>query len=57
MGDHIVIKKICFLYGHLFRIELLNETKNKTDVAFIEKDELYAMFEKAEKESEGKDNE
>ena len=50
MGDHILIKKVYFLYGHLFRIELLNETKNKTDMMFIEKDELYAMLENAMKQ-------
>ncbi len=50
MGDHIVIKKVHFLYGHKFQIELLNETKNKTDVVFVEKDELYAMLENAMKQ-------
>ena len=50
MGDHIVNKKIHFLYGHLFQIELLNETKNKTDTMFVEKDELYGMLENAIKQ-------
>lgn len=48
MGDKITIKKVEFLYGHLFQIDLLNETKNKTDRMFIEKEELYKMLEKAE---------
>ena len=50
MGDHIVIKKVHFLYGHKFQIELLNETKNKIDVVFVEKDELYALIENAIKQ-------
>lgn len=51
MGDKISIKKVK-LYGNLFQIDLLNETKNKTDRMFVEKEELYKMLENAEEESE-----
>lgn len=50
MGDHIVVKKVDFLGGHKFRIELFNETQNKTEMVFIDKDELYLMLEKAMKQ-------
>lgn len=50
MGDHVVVKKVDFLGGHKFRIELFNETQNKTEMVFIDKDELYSMLEKAMKQ-------
>ena len=51
MGDHLILQKVEFLYGHLFQIDLLNETKNKSNRVFIEKDELYAMLENAQNDA------
>ena len=44
MGDRIVIEKIEFLYGHLFQIDLYNETKCEYYRTFCEMDELFKLI-------------
>lgn len=38
MGDKIIVLEIALLYGHLYQIDYLNETKGYTGRMFIEKD-------------------
>ena len=47
MGDRIVIEAIEYLYGHLWQIDLYNETKKEYYRVFAENDELISMMEKA----------
>lgn len=44
MGDRIVIEEIEFLYGHLFQIDLYNETKCEYYRAFCEIDEFFKLI-------------
>lgn len=44
MGDNIVIKAVEFLYGHLWQIDLYNETKKEYYRVFSENDELIFMM-------------
>ena len=54
MGDKVVISNIEFLYGRLFQIDLLNESKNEYYRIFAEKEELDNMLNSAiEKGGEG----
>ena len=52
MGDRINIKKIEFLYGRLFQIDLYNETKQEHYRTFVEKDELNVLLQKAIEQGE-----
>lgn len=45
MGDRVVIKSVEFLYGHLWQIDLYNETKNEYYRTFIENEKLRDMME------------
>ena len=48
MGDRIVVKQIKLIYGHLYQIDLYNETKDQHYRVFIEKE----MIDNAEIELE-----
>lgn len=43
MGDSVVIEKIDFLYGHLWQIDLYNETKNEHYRVFCENQKFEMM--------------
>ena len=47
MGDRVIIKNIEFLYGHLWQIDLYNETKNEHNRTFVENEELGNKMEEA----------
>ena len=51
MGDKIVIKKVEFLYGHLFQIDLYNETKDEYYRTFIDEHDLQFILQKAKNAS------
>ena len=40
MGDRIVVKQIKLVYGHLYQIDLYNETKDQYYRVFIEKETI-----------------
>ena len=44
MGDRIVIEDIRFLYGHLFQIDLYNETKCEYYRTFCEIGEFFKLI-------------
>lgn len=48
MGDKITITKIQSVSFDLFRIDLYNETQNKTIVTFCSKSKLKNLIEEAE---------
>lgn len=50
MGDKITIKKIQLVSDGRFRIDLHNETKNKSLVMYCPKEELYKLLDEAEQE-------
>ena len=51
MGDDIKIKKIEFLYGRLWQIDLWNDTKKESYRFFVEEKELDKMLAKAKKKA------
>lgn len=51
MGDKIIIKKIEFLYGHLFQIDLYNETKDEYYRTFIDEYDLQLKLQMAKNAS------
>lgn len=44
MGDRIEIKEIRFLYGHLFQIDIYNETKNEEYSVFCEIENFFGLL-------------
>lgn len=47
MGDHIIIKKIEFLYGYLWQFDLYNETKDEHIRFFCRENELQEKLQEA----------
>lgn len=47
MGDEVIIKTVEFIYGHLYQIDLYNETKKEWYRVFVEEKELNEMLLKA----------
>ena len=52
MGDKIIIKEVEFLYGHLWQIDLYNETKKEWYRTFIEEKELTEILRVAKEKRE-----
>lgn len=51
MGDHIIIKKIEFLYGYLWQFDLYNETKDDHIRFFCRENELQEKLQEAKNRS------
>ena len=49
MGDSIRLKEIEFLYGFLFQIDIVNETKNEEYRVFCEIDKFFELLAKGAK--------
>lgn len=40
MGDKIIVENIVLIYGHLYQIDIYNETKDLHQRIFIEKEKI-----------------
>lgn len=43
MGDKVIVERVELIYGHLYQIDLYNETRNEHFRTFIEKEEFESM--------------
>lgn len=50
MGDKVKIKEVQFIYGHLWQIDLYNETKKEYYRVFVEEKDLEKMLKEAKGE-------
>jgi hypothetical protein len=53
MGDRVEIEKVQFIYGHLWQIDLYNETKKEKYRVFVEEKDLEKILKEAKENANG----